>query len=186
MKKTTIGVLVGSLRRDSFSKKIAHILMGMMPEWMDLNIIDIGSLALFNQDFELDGATPPEWETFREAIAACDGFVFVTPEYNRSFPAVLKNALDVGSRPYCHNRWSAKPAMVVSVSPGGLGGFGANHHLRQVMTFVNLYVMQQPEVYLGDVMNVLDKDGALTNDSTKTFLQSVADSFAGWVQRFAQ
>ncbi len=185
MEKTTIGVIIGSLRRESFCKKVAHNLMDMLPQGLEAKVIDIGDLAIYNQDFEEDGATPPQWEAFRAAIKGCDGFLFVTPEYNRSFPAVLKNALDIGSRPYGHNLWSAKPAAVVSVSPGVLGGFGANHHLRQVMTFVNLYVMQQPEAYLGNAAALLDKDGAINDEGTKKFLQNVTDSFAAWVKRFA-
>ena len=135
---------------------------------------------MFNEDLE---ATPPkEWETFREKIRAADGLLFLTPEYNRSVPGVLKNAIDVGSRPYGKNSWDGKPGAVVSVSIGDISGFGANHHLRQSLTFVNVPTMAQPEAYIGNDGDLFDENGNLTNDSTKEFLRSFMEAFEKWVK----
>ena len=122
----TVAVIVGSLRRDSFSKKIAHALVDLAPEGLRFDFVDLAGLSMYNQDLE---ATPPsDWTTFRERVRAADAVLFVTPEYNRSVPGVLKNAIDVGSRPYGQSVFSGKPAAVLSTSPGAMGGFGANHH----------------------------------------------------------
>ena len=118
---------------------------------------------------------------FREEVKGLDGFLFITPEYNRSVPAVLKNALDVGSRPYGASVWDGKPGGVISVSPGALGGFGANHHLRQVMVFLNVLMLQQPEAYLGDVMSALNEDGAVTHEETKQFLHDYVGALVKWI-----
>ena len=138
---------------------------------------------MFNQDFEDQGNTPESWQTFRDDLKRYDGFLFLTPEYNRSYPAVIKNALDVGSRPYGQNMWAGKPAAIVSVSPGALAAFGANHHLRQVLVFLNIPVMPAPEVYLGNVMDLFDDKGQLVED-TKGFLESFMKSFKEWINRF--
>ena len=175
-----IGVLVGSLRKESFNRKIAHLLMQLAPKSLEMNIIEIGQLPMFNQD---DEASPPEaWIQFRGAIKPMDGFLLVTPEYNRSVPAVLKNALDVGSRPYGENLWNAKPCAIVSASIGSMGGFGANHHLRQSMVFLNMPCLQQPEVYLSFVDKLLNDKGHINNEGTKIFLSQFMATFAAWVQ----
>lgn len=184
MEKKIIGVLVGSSRRDSFSKKIADAISALMPEGFEMKQIDISSLTLFNQDFDDDGKTPAEWMTFREEVKKLDGFLFVTPEYNRSVPPVLKNALDIASRPYGQNVWSGKPGAVISVSPGNIGGFGANHHLRQILTFLDVYTMQQPEAYIGNVTAMLDSEGKVSDERSNAFLQSLADAFGNWVNKF--
>lgn len=143
-------------------------------------IIEIAKLPLFNQD---DEATPPEaWVKFREEIKALDGFLLVTPEYNRSVPAALKNALDVGSMPYGHSAWSGKPCAVVSASVGAIGGFGANHHLRQSLVYLNTPCMQQPEAYLSFVDKLFDDKGNLHNEGTRKFLEKFMETFAKWVQ----
>lgn len=183
MSKLTVGVLVGSLRRDSFCLKIANNLMAMMPEQVEAKLLDISQLSFYNQDLEMDNATPKAWEDFRAQVRSCDGFLFVTPEYNRSVPAILKNALDIGSRPYGKNAWNKKPGAVISATPGALGGVGANMHLRQSLACLNVPVMPT-EVYLSQVMNFLGKEGAISDEGTKKFLQSVADDFAVWVGRF--
>lgn len=184
MKKYTIGVLIGSLRKGSFTRQIAQNLMDMMPDTFDMRLIDIGDLALYNQDFDDEGHVPAAWKTFRESVAAMDGYLFVTPEYNRSMPAVLKNALDIASRPYGQNAWGQKPGAVVSVSPGSMGGFGANHHLRQSLTFLDVYAMQQPEAYINNCTKMLDDNGKVTDERSRKFLQEIADAFAQWVARF--
>ena len=176
-----IAVLVGSLRKESYTRKVAKTLMLLAPATVELEILEIGQLPMYNQDE--DGASPPPAYTeFRTKIKEFDGVLFCTPEYNRSVPAVLKNAIDVGSRPYGHSAWNGKPCAVVSVSPGALGGFGANHHLRQMLVFLNMPCLQMPEVYLGGAAGLFDGD-VLTDDSVRTFLQSFADKFAAWVER---
>jgi chromate reductase len=175
-----IGIFIGSLRKESFNRKVALTLMQVAPKSLEMNIIDIGQLPFFNQD---DEATPPEaWVQFRKKLAPLDGFLFVTPEYNRSVPAVLKNALDVGSRPYGKNLWGGKPCAIVSASIGAIGGFGANHHFRQSMVFLNTPCMQQPEVYLSYVDKLFDDKGNLNNQDTKAFLSKFMEAFAKWVQ----
>jgi chromate reductase len=156
MKQKRIAVLVGSLRKASFNRKMAKALISLAPEPQMLEIIEIGGLPLYDQDYDDEGRPPAAWTTFREHIKSFDGFLFVTPEYNRSVPAVLKNALDVGSRPYGKSIWGEKPGAVISVSPGAIGGFGANHHLRQSLVFLNVPTMQQPEAYIGNAANLFD------------------------------
>ena len=176
-----VAVLVGSLRKESFNRKIAKALAALAPEAMHLDIVEIGHLPLYNED--LKKPTPPApWADFRKRIQAADAVLFVTPEYNRSTPAVLKNALDVASRPYGANMWSGKPGAVVSCSTGAIGGFGANHHLRQSLVFLNIPVMQQPEAYIGAVDTLLDAQGELLRGETRTFLTSIMAAYAHWVQ----
>ncbi|NMZ09905.1 NAD(P)H-dependent oxidoreductase [Pseudomonas proteolytica] len=175
----TIAVLVGSLRKESINRKVALALAQLAPANLKLNIVEIGELALYNED--LDGATPPAaYTTFRQQVAAADGVLFVTPEYNRSVPAAMKNAIDVGSRPYGQSAWSGKPGAVISVSPGAIGGFGANHHLRQSLVFLNVPCMQQPEAYLGGAGSAFDESGKLS-EKTKPFLQAFIDAYGHWV-----
>ncbi|MFL6672945.1 MAG: NADPH-dependent FMN reductase [Massilia sp.] len=177
-----IAVLVGSLRKDSFTRKVAKNLMLLAPPTLEMEIVEIGQLPLYNQDD--DANPPPTFTELRDRIRASDGVLFCTPEYNRSVPGVLKNAIDVASRPYGQSAWNGKPCGVVSVSPGALGGFGANHHLRQSLVFLNMPCMQAPEAYLGGISNKLDGD-KLTDDSTRAFLQTFIDAFATWVERHA-
>jgi chromate reductase len=180
MSTRDVAVFVGSLRKDSFNRKVAHALMALAPAALQLEIVEIGQLPFYNQDLE---DTPPEaWTAFRQRVRAADAVLFVTPEYNRSVPGVLKNALDVGSRPYGHSAWDGKPGAVVSASPGALGAFGANHHLRQSLVFLNVPTMQQPEAYLGNVGNLFDAEGHLTNDGTRDFLRKLMQAFAAWIE----
>lgn len=178
----SIGIFVGSLRKESFSKKIAHSLIDMAPSGFEFKIIEIGELPMFNQDFDDHGQTPKSYTNFRQEVKALDGFIFITPEYNRSIPGVLKNALDVASRPYGQSAWDGKPGAVFSNSPGNLSGFGANHHLRQCLTFLNVLILQQPEVYLADIHKALGDDGKLQG-SVKDFVQQAVDAFIAWVNR---
>jgi len=182
-----IAVVIGSLRKDSLNRKFAHELMALAPPSLSLEIVEIGELAMFNQDLEENGATAPEaWTRFRRRIQEMDGVLFFTPEYNRSVPAALKNALDIGSRPYGGSVWSGKPAAIVSVSPGAAGGFGANHHLRQSMVFLDMPMLQQPEAYIGAAAGLLGDDGKLNNDGSRQFLKKFADAFAAWVEANAR
>ena len=177
-----IAVIIGSLRKDSFNRKVAKTLMLLAPPTLDMEIVEIGHLALYNQDD--DPSPPPTYTEFREKIRSFDGVLFCTPEYNRSVPGVLKNAIDVGSRPYGQSAWSGKPCGVISVSPGASGGFGANHHLRQSLVFLDMPAMKQPEAYMGNAAKLYEGD-ELKDDSTKAFLQKFVDAFATWVERHA-
>ena len=177
-----IAVLVGSLRKGSISRKVAHAMCSLASEGLQMDNVEIGDLPLYTAD--LDEKTPPApWAEFRRRIAQSDAVLFVTPEYNRSVPGVLKNAIDVGSRPYGQSAWAGKPAAVVSVSPGALGAFGANHHLRQMLVFLDMPAMQQPEAYVGNAGALFGDDGRLTNPSTGEFLGKVMKSFAAWIDR---
>lgn len=174
-----VAVIVGSLRKDSINRKLALALADLAPAELQLRIVEIGQLPLYNQDE--DEPPLPVWTAFRDQIKAADAVLFVTPEYNRSVPAALKNALDVGSRPYGQSAWTGKPGAIVSASPGGIGGFGANHHLRQSLVFLNVPAMQQPEAYIGGADKLFDAEGKIINEGTKTFLQGFMQAYAKWV-----
>jgi chromate reductase len=176
-----VAVVVGSLRKGSFSRMTAHALAALAPEGLRLEIVEIRDLPLYDQDLD-EGNPPAPWAAFRERIRRADAVLFVTPEYNRSVPGALKNALDVGSRPYGHSVWDGKPGAVVSVSPGALGAFGANHHLRQSLVFLNVPAMQQPEAYIGGAGGMFDAEGKLTNEGTREFLRKLMQAFAAWIE----
>ncbi len=180
--KHKVAVLVGSLRKDSFNRKTAKALAALASDGLALEIVEIGQLPFYNEDAEAAGAPAP-WSAFRDRIRAADAVLFVTPEYNRSVPGVLKNAIDVGSRPYGQSVWDGKPGAVISVSPGAIGGFGANHHLRQSLVFLNMPAMQQPEAYVGGADKLFDEAGRIANDKTREFLQGFMKSFASWIDR---
>ncbi|MGX7351685.1 NADPH-dependent FMN reductase [Enterococcus canis] len=179
MKK--VGFFIGSLRKDSYSKKVAEAMMGMFPEGYETEVIEIGNLPLYNQDYDDLNDVPAEYDTFRQKVAELDDLVFVTPEYNRSVPAVLKNALDVGSRPFGHSVWDKKPGLVVTVSPGGIGGFGANHHLRQSLVFLNVPTLQQPEAYIGNIVKLIQEDGSIAQ-GTLDYFQTIVNSFVNFAE----
>jgi chromate reductase len=174
-------VLVGSLRRESFTRKIAVALAALAPPSLALEIVEIGQLPHYNQDLETD-APPAEWTAFRDRMRRAEAVLFATPEYNRSVPGVLKNAIDVGSRPRDKNAFNGKPGFVVSVSPGLLGAFGANHHLRQSLVFLNVPAMQQPEVYISNVASLLGPNGDISNPTTRDFLTSAMRAFNAWIE----
>ena len=176
-------VLVGSLRKASFSGMLANALMSLAPSSMEPEVVEIEQLPFYNQDLErLIDPPPAPWTAFRQRVKAADAVLFVTPEYNRSVPAVLKNALDVGSRPYGSSIWDRKPGAIVSGSPGAIGAFGANHHLRQSLVFLNVPTMQQPEAYVGHAHKLFDQHGKLINDDTRKFLQQFMQAFANWAE----
>ena len=178
-----IAVVVGSLRRGSFSRKLANALIPLAKPELDLTIVEIGDLPLYNEDTEAD--PPQASKSFREAIRAADAVLFVTPEYNRSMPGCLKNAIDVGSRPYGLSAWSGKPCAVISNSPGAIGGFGANHHLRQSLVFLDMPVLQQPEAYIAQSNKLVGDDGKIADDSKREYLQKILHAFAGWIDKTA-
>lgn len=177
-----IAVIVGSLRKESFNRKIAHALIGLAPASLNMSMVEIGDLPLYNQDFDDEHRVPQAWTRFREQMKGCDGVIFVTPEYNRSIPGVLKNAIDVGSRPYGQSIWSKKPGAVISVSPSAIGGFGANQHLRQTFVFLDIPVLQQPECYLGHADSLFDDRGEIAREETKNFLRNFIETYAKWVE----
>jgi chromate reductase len=181
-KSVPVATIVGSLRKESFSRKVASALAEVAPEHLALEIVEIGDLALYNQDLE-EGTPPESWTSFRDAMRRFEAVLFVTPEYNRSIPGVLKNAIDVGSRPYGHSIWAKKPGAVVSVTPGALGAFGANHHLRQSAVFLDVPMMQQPEAYLAGVGTWFGEDGALQNEKARPFLAEFMRAFADWCDK---
>jgi len=177
---TTVAVLVGSLRKESFSRKVANAVARLTPD-LTFDFPDIGGVSYFNQDLE---ANPPsDWTAFRDRIKAADAVLFVTAEYNRSVPGVLKNALDVASRPYGQGALMGKPAAVISTSIGAIGGFGANHHLRQSLAFLNMPTMAQPEAYIGHTGNLFDGEGELTNDDTEKFLVGFGKAFTAFIAK---
>ncbi|MES2218720.1 MAG: NAD(P)H-dependent oxidoreductase [Pseudomonadota bacterium] len=176
-----VAVIVGSLRKDSWNRKLASVLMQLAPPTISMEFVEIGQLPLYNQD--LDNNPPQAWVTFREQMKKFDGVLFATPEYNRSVPAPLKNAIDVGSRPYGQSIWNAKPGAVISASPSAMGGFGANHHLRQCFVFLDIYCMPQPEAYIARVDTLFEADGSVSKPETREFLQKFIDTFAQWVNR---
>ena len=174
-----VAVIVGSLRKDSINRKVANALGEVAPAGLKLSIVEIGQLPIYNQDG--DENPPAEWMAFRARIGAADAVLFVTPEHNRSVPAVLKNAIDIGSRPYGKSAWSGKPGAIVTASPSGIGGFGANHHLRQSLVFLNVPAMAQPEAYIGGADKLFDANGKLANDGTRKFLQTFMQAYEAWI-----
>jgi chromate reductase len=157
----------------------------MAHDRLDCDMVEIGDLPLYNQDYDAD--SPAQYERFREEIRSRDGVLFVSPEYNRGVPGVLKNAIDVGSRPYGHSVWNQMPAAIVTASPGSIGGFGANHQIRQACVFLNMPVMQHPEAYLGHVGDAsFDADGGLAEGPLKDLVMSLANAFADWVHLIHQ
>jgi len=176
-----VAVMVGSLRKESFTRKLARAAIALAPPSLQCEIVEIRDLPLYNQDEE---ANPPAASAaFKQRIMRAQGVLFFTPEYNRSMPGALKNAIDVASRPYGQSAWDGKPGGVVSCSPGAIGGFGANHHLRQCLVFLNVPVLQQPEAYVGGVGKSFDDAGNLTNDATRDFLQKFVQAYASWAER---
>jgi chromate reductase, NAD(P)H dehydrogenase (quinone) len=180
MTRHKIAILVGSLREGSINRKVGRSICAMAGDMLDCEIVEIGNLPLYNQDS--DANPPPEFVEFRRKITAADGVLFVSPEYNRGIPGVLKNAIDVGSRPYGQSVFDKKPAAIVSASPGSIGGFGANHQIRQSAVFLNMPVMQQPEAYLSHVTDdSFDESGCLKDGALKDLVMVLASSFAAWV-----
>jgi chromate reductase len=185
MERYKIAIVVGSLRKDSINLKVAKSLCAMAHERLDCDIVPIGDLPLYNQDSDPD--PPEQYVRFRKEIGRAAGVLIVTPEYNRGVPGVLKNAIDVGSRPYGKSVWNQMPAAIVTASPGSIGGFGANHQVRQACVFLNMPVMQHPEAYLGHVNNdSFDADGCLKSGPLKDLVVSLSKAFGDWVHLIHQ
>lgn len=176
-----IVVIAGSLRKESFSLKIANALAKLAPDTLKLEVITPAGISFFNQD--LEGAPPADWLAFRDKLQKSNGVLFVTPEYNRSIPGVLKNAIDVASRPYGKSSFLGKPVGIISNSPGPLGGVSAAKHLQNILPGISGPLLQQPEIYLNGVGDAFDAEGNLTKDSLKTVLQQYIDAFAAHVAK---
>jgi chromate reductase len=178
-----IAIIVGSLREGSINRKVARSICALRGDNLDCSMVEIGDLPLYNQDFDSLAQQPEQYLRFREQVRSADGILFVSPEYNRGIPGVLKNAIDVGSRPYGQSVWDKKPAAVVTASPGSIGGFGSNHQIRQSCVFLNMPVMQQPEAYLGHVSDdSFDQAGCLKDGPLKDLITGLAHAFADWVE----
>jgi chromate reductase len=177
-----VAVLVGSLRKGSITRRVARALMAASPPSLNSRMVDV-DMPLYNEDAE--AAPPHAWTRFRAEMAGADAVLFVTPEYNRSLPGSLKNAVDVGSRPYGRGVWNAKPGGIVSVSPGKIGAMGANMALRQTLVFVDVPVMQQPEAYISGAHDLFEDDGAVKNAETAKFIESYMVAFSKWVTKLA-
>jgi chromate reductase len=180
MTRHKIGILVGSLRQGSINRKIALSVAEFAKGALDCRIIEIGDLPLYNEDDDTN--PPPQYKRFRDEIASVDGVLFCTPEYNRGIPAAIKNALDVGSRPYGYSVWDKKPVAIISASPSPIGAFGANHQLRQSCVFLNMPVMQQPEAYLGQITSdKFDEAGRLREGPLRDIVVNISNALASWV-----
>ena len=177
-----IAIIVGSLRKDSLNRKVARSICGIRGDNLDCTMVEIGDLPLYNQDYDGSPNEPEQYARFRDQVRNADGVLFVSPEYNRGMPGVLKNAIDVGSRPYGQSVFDKKPAAIVTASPGSIGGFGSNHQIRQSCVFLNMPVMQQPEAYLGHVNDdSFDESGCLKDGPLKDLVTTLAHSFHDWV-----
>ncbi|RYF78654.1 MAG: NAD(P)H-dependent oxidoreductase [Comamonadaceae bacterium] len=180
MSQYQIAVVVGSIRADSFNRKLALALAHLAPPEFTFEHVRIDTLPLYNQD--LDGKQPAEVQTFKSRIAAAQGVLFVTPEYNRSIPGVLKNALDHGSRPYGQSVWGGKPAGVIGVSVGAIGTALAQQHLRNILAYLDVPTLGQPEAFIQAKDDLFDDKGHIGNEGSKKFLQSWVDKYTAWVR----
>lgn len=178
-----IGVIVGSLRNGSYTGIVANKIIDLLPEGYEGKILDISDLKFYNEDLDTETVVDESYKKLRDELDKVDAVVFATPEYNRSVPAVIKNAVDVGSRPYGQSKYEGKPALVVGVSPGAYGAFGANHHLRQSLVFLDMPVVQQPEAYLANITEYIE-NGEVTNSKTIEILQSLVDRFVDLIERY--
>jgi chromate reductase, NAD(P)H dehydrogenase (quinone) len=176
-----IAVVVGSLRRDSFNRQLAKALISLAPSDFSFEFLDIGSLPLYSQDYDDD--FPEVARNFKQRIQAASGLLFVTPEYNRSMPGVLKNALDWGSRPWGHSVWGGKPGAVIGTSPGATGTALSQQHLRNVLAYLDVHTLGQPEMFIKHTAGQIDENGTITNDDTRKFLQKFVDRYVEWVKR---
>lgn len=184
MAPNDVVVIIGSLRQGSHTRRLVQALQDIAPGSMRLDIVEIGHLPLFNPD--LEAAPPAEWTGFQGRIRQSGAVLFATPEHNRSIPAALKNAIDIGSRPPGKNAWAGKAAAILTTSSGSLGGFGANHHLRQCLMHLDLAILAQPEVYLGTVDKLITEQGQFAGDSTRALCARFLTAFEAWILRLRQ
>ncbi len=178
-KTVSVAVIVGSLRKESFTRRIAIAAMARAPKAMQCRFVEIGNLPHYNQD--LDDKPPAEWTSFRAEVKKSDAVLFFTPEYNRSFPGHLKNAIDVASRPQGSNLWDGMPAGLVSVTPYSSGGMAANHALRQTFVYLNMPAMQQPEAYISNAGDLVNAKGEVIDAKSGEILTDFMLAFGKWV-----
>lgn len=176
---TKVAVFVGSLRKDSFNRRLARAIERLAPQGFEFEHVRIDDLPLYNQDF--DGAYPAECTRLKQAVEAADALLFVTPEYNRSVPGVLKNAIDIGSRPWGKNSFAGKPAGVIGISVGQIGTALAQQHLRNTLAYLDVRTLGQPEVFLQHKDGFFDGQGAIASEDTRKFLQGWMDKYAAFV-----
>lgn len=184
MKTKKVAIVVGSLRKESFNRKIANEFIRLAPENLELEILEIKDLTFFNEDVEND--PPKEWIDFKKKIEESEGILFVSPEYNRTIPGVLKNAMEIGARPPKMNSWKGKPGAVVTVSPGAIGGLASNQTIRNACVSLNILPMQQPEAYIGSVKEKLLEDGITVNEKTEKFLRDFLIAFGNWIDQLTK
>ncbi|KEY19587.1 NADPH-dependent FMN reductase [Kaistella antarctica] len=177
-----VALIVGSLRKESFNRKVANEFIRFAPDNLKLEIVEIKELSFFNEDIENN--PPQEWLDYKKQLDDADAFLFVSPEYNRTIPGVLKNAMEIGARPPKENSWKGKPGAVVTVSPGLIGGLGANQTIREAAVSLNIPMMQQPEAYIGQIKDKLLEDGVTVNEKTEKFMKTFLEAFEIWVNRF--
>ncbi|RST56384.1 NADPH-dependent FMN reductase [Variovorax sp. MHTC-1] len=183
MAQTRIAVIVGSLRKDSFNRKLALSIAQLAPSDFTFEHLRIDDLPLYNQDD--DGNQAPAVMRLKSEIVASQGLLFVTPEYNRSLPGVLKNAIDNASRPYGQSAWAGKPAGVIGVSVGAIGTAVAQQHLRNVLAYLDVPTLGQPEAFLQNKEGLFDDKGHIADGSTKKFLQGWVDKYVAWIKSHA-
>jgi chromate reductase len=183
MSKTKVAVFVGSLRKDSFNRKLARAVEKLAPDDFEFAYVRIDNLPMYNQDFDED--YPAEAARLKKDVESADAVLFVTPEYNRAMPGVLKNAIDIGSRPWGTNSFAGKPAAVLGISIGAIGTALAQQHLRNTMAYLDMPTLGQPEVFMQMKDGLLDDDGNIGNDGTRKFLQDFVDRYVAWVKRHA-
>jgi chromate reductase len=177
-----VAAFSGSLRKDSFNTKLVKAFQKLAPAGVTLNIVDISRLPLYNEDLEAD--LPPAVRDLHQSIQTADAVLLATPEYNRSYSPVLKNALDWGTRPEGQNKWNRKPALVIGCTPYALGAFGAQQHLRQVLVYLNMYPVQQPEFYLGKAGDKFNREGELTDETTKGLITEAWKEYLSLIRKF--
>lgn len=178
-----VGVFVGSLATESINRKLARALVKLAPAELELQEIPIGDLPLYSYDFDAD--YPPVGRDFKAAVESMDALMFVTPEYNRSIPGALKNAIDWGSRPWGTNSFAKKPSAVIGTSPGAIGTAVGQQHLRSILSFVNSPEMAQPEAYIQFSSGLIDDDGNVSVDSTRDFLSNWLNEFHIFIAKVA-
>ncbi|HUW26674.1 MAG TPA: NAD(P)H-dependent oxidoreductase [Gallionella sp.] len=180
--KIVVAVLVGSLRKDSINRRLARAVEQLMPQDFQFDPVQIGQLPLYSQDFDAD--YPPAGRQLKQQIGAADALLFVTPEYNRSIPGVLKNAIDLASRPWGTNSFAGKPGAVIGASIGATGSALAQQHLRNVLAYLDVPTLGQPEVFVQFKDDTLiDADGKINNEGTQKFLQGFVNRYAAWVRQ---
>lgn len=184
MSQINVAVFVGSLREDSYNRRLARAIERLVPAHLKFNPVRIDDLPLYNQDF--DAAYPPVCQRLKQEIESADALLFVTPEYNRAIPGVLKNAIDIASRPWGKNSFAGKPAAVCGISIGAVGTAISQQHLRGTLAYLDVPTLGQPEVYLQFKDELIAPDGTISSDRTRTFLQGFVDRYVQWVQRFSR